>query len=82
MSVPVHCHHCGYEGVSRVLQFANVKNATLGVGSEPCPRCGRQATIQAGTYDFVGEVMTAFRAPEVTRESVADLRKIVESAAS
>ena len=43
---------------------------------EKCPRCGAWANIQNGTYEFVGRVMTAVRAPGVTRESILALQAL------
>ena len=70
MSIPVHCPHCGYTFTSRAFNISNASNVTLVGNRETCPRCRKLANIQDGTYDFVGRVLTAFRAPNVTRNDV------------
>lgn len=44
-----------------------------------CPRCGRISDIVDGTYDYVGEIITAFRAPGVSRKDIEALKKLAES---
>ena len=78
MSIPVHCKTCGYTGIARSVYIENSSEVTFIGGGENCPRCGGRADFQSGTYDFVGEVMTAFRAPGMTRQKVADFRKVLE----
>src|SRR4051812_42191923 len=44
-----------------------------------CPKCGRPSNIVDGTYDFIGDVLIAFRAPDVTLPKIEAFRQIVES---
>lgn len=80
MSIPVHCKTCGYTGIARSVYIENATEATFIGGGEDCPICGGLAEFQSGTYDFVGDVMTAFRAPGMTRQKVADFRAVLEQA--
>ncbi|MBA1373189.1 hypothetical protein [Sphingomonas ursincola] len=63
-----------------MITLTNSLNTTIS-GSETCPRCGGRAEYQAGTYDFFGDTMAAFRAPGVTRASVKAFADVVSSAA-
>jgi uncharacterized protein (DUF2267 family) len=79
MSIPVHCRHCGLSFTSRALRIENSAGTTISNCAETCPRCGRDADIQDGTYDFVGNVMTAFRS--LDRSQVERFREVVQRAA-
>lgn len=80
MSVPMRCLQCGYRGIARAIVVTDSRNATIS-GSERCPRCGGQAIYQAGTYDFIGDTVAAFRAPGVTRASAKAFADVVSSTA-
>ncbi|WP_141521668.1 hypothetical protein [Novosphingobium sp. PC22D] len=45
----------------------------------PIPGCGGIGKLQDGTYDFIGKTLVAFRAPEVTRESIERFVEIAQS---
>lgn len=62
MSVPVHCPACGLRFSSRMFSFTDPSNVTLSGNRESCPQCGEMADIQDGTYDFVGNAISSFRA--------------------
>ena len=79
MSVPIYCKYCGYHGISRAFRFVNSTNVTLRGNRETCPNCGQLAEIQDGTYDFVGEVMTAVRAPGVMRDDVLAFQTLAKA---
>lgn len=70
MSIPAECLSCGYKFISRALYFADSTNITITGSSETCPNCGGRAALQSGTYDFVGDMISAFRAPGITKEKV------------
>ena len=70
MSVPATCTRCGFRFTSRALRIRNAINITIRDIGETCPRCGGLAKLQDGTYDFVGEVLAAVRAPGVMRQDV------------
>lgn len=78
MSVPVFCESCGYRGISNAISMSNVRGAVLSNVYEPCPQCGGMAKLHSGTYDFVGDIMTAFRSPGMTREKIAAFRSVLE----
>lgn len=82
MSVPVHCPYCGLGFTSRVFHIENSSDITLQGNRETCPRCGQLANIQDGTYDFVGNVISAIRAPGVMRADVLALQNIAKSVQS
>lgn len=82
MSIPVLCRKCGYRGISRTLSISNSRYVTISNCLEQCPRCGGAAELQSGTYDFVGDVMTAFRAPGMSRQKVVAIADIVSKAAA
>ena len=79
MSVPALCENCGYRFTSRMFHFENATDVTLTGCSESCPRCGGRANLQDGTYDFIGHVLTAIRAPGVMREDVMAFRDIAQA---
>lgn len=81
MSIPVHCKQCGYRGIAHSIWITSSHNITFEGGSENCPECGGRAEFQSGTYDFVGDVLTAFRAPGTTRKKVEEFAGIVSLAA-
>ena len=81
MSIPVHCKRCGYRGAARSLRIENSTDVTFHGGSENCLQCGGRAELHVGTYDFVGDVVSAFIAPGMTREKVEAAKKIAEDAA-
>lgn len=60
----------GDGGGAATFTFANC--------STNCPQCGRQSPIIDGAYDFVGDVLKAFRAPGVTRENIEDFGTLVK----
>ena len=76
MSIPVDCPNCGHQFTSRAISITNSTDVTIS-GSESCPKCSGVAVIRAGTYDFVGAVMTAARAPGVLREDLVNFRDLV-----
>lgn len=43
-----------------------------------CPICGRSAPIQDGRYEFIGNVLTAFREAGVTKDEARDFLSIVK----
>lgn len=43
-----------------------------------CPICGRLAPIQDGRYEFIGNVLTAFREAGVTKDEARDFLSIVK----
>ncbi len=43
-----------------------------------CPICGRSASIQDGRYEFIGNVLTAFREAGVTKDEARDFLSIVK----
>lgn len=78
MSIPTRCERCGHRGVSRMISISDSRDVTIRGGYEPCARCGGPALYQSGNYDFVGDVVAAFRAPGVTREAVTRLGDIAK----
>lgn len=44
-----------------------------------CPICGRPSPIVDGTYEFVGDVLRAFRAAGVTRGQVEAFRAVLQA---
>ena len=44
-----------------------------------CPRCGRASPIPNGSYDFIGNIVRAFRAPGVTQSEILALRDIAQA---
>lgn len=63
--------------------FENVTEVTISNCSESCPipGCGGIADLESGTYDFIGNVMTAFRAPGMTRQKLEAFAGVVSQAA-
>ena len=82
MSIPVHCPNCGFNFTSRALNIENAQNVTLVGNTETCPSCGQMANLQDGTYDFIGTVIAAVRAPGVMREDVKAFQTVVNAAKS
>lgn len=82
MSVPALCSKCGLKFTSRVLSFENSTHIPIEGCSEQCPKCGGWANIQDGTYDFVGKVMSAVRAPGVLRDDVLAFQNIAKAVQS
>ena len=82
MSVPALCPNCGLSFTSRLFNFQDSTDITVMGCTETCPRCGKQANVQDGTYDFVGRVLAAIRAPGVLRDDVVAFRKIAEDVQS
>lgn len=80
MSIPVHCKQCGYRGIAHSISVSNSTGITFEGGSENCVRCGGRAEFQSGTYDFVGDMISAFRVPGVTRQKIAEVQSIVSKA--
>lgn len=76
MSVPAHCPNCDLSFISRGFLIENASNITFEGCQETCPRCGGFANIQDGTYDFVGRVITAFRAPGVSWDDIIEFQSI------
>ena len=76
MSVPVHCSHCGHSFISQTIKITNSTNISFVDCWEPCTNCGRLAAIQSATYDFVGDVLTAVKAPGVMREDLIAFQAI------
>lgn len=72
---------------SRAIQVEGSTNVTLSNNFEPCPRCGRMASIMDGVFDFNQEgLATVLSAPGWSRralrllqQSVEDLSAAVES---
>jgi hypothetical protein len=81
MSIPIHCGHCGYQGLSTGISITSARVTVKGGGGQ-CPQCGGIASYVSGTYDFVGEVIAAFSAPGITREKVSAFRDIVQGVAN
>lgn len=81
MSVPAKCRNCGYEHISNAFHFENSTNITISGAAETCPRCGGKSILQDGSYDFVGSVISAFRAPNVSRQQVLEFQSIAKSVA-
>lgn len=78
MSVPVHCKKCGYRGTARSIHIKNSTDITFKGGSEDCPQCGGRAEFQSGTYDFIGNTISAFREPGMTRERMEAIKQVAE----
>lgn len=78
MSLPMKCPECGLQFPSRNIVIRDSSEINIGENLEPCPRCGTTAKSMPGTYDFVGTVVSAFRAPGITREKVERFRYIAE----
>jgi hypothetical protein len=68
--------------VSRTINIVNSQDITIEGWGEECLLCGGVADLQSGTYDFVGEVMTAFRASGMTRDKVEAAKKVVTEAST
>lgn len=81
MNVPAKCQVCGHQFISNAIHIEDSVSMVIG-GSTDCERCNGRANFVAGTYDFVGDVIAAFRAPGITRETVTEVRQIVSKAAS
>lgn len=81
MSIPVHCNQCGYRGIARSISVQDTFNFSV-AGSEQCPQCGGPAEFQQGSYDFIGDVLMAFRAPGMTREKVEAAKQVVGDASA
>ena len=81
-TLPQVCTKCG--AVSESPFFILAPGATVvadkdSVAISPCPYCGADANIAAGTYTaVVRRVIDAVRSPEVTRASLERLRDIAE----
>lgn len=76
MSVPVKCSTCGFNFNSQMFSINNAFNVTITNCAEQCPRCGNLANVKDGTYDFVGSVLTAIRAPGVMRADIVAFREL------
>lgn len=82
MSIPATCTKCGHRFITSAISIENSVGVTFSNCIVSCERCGGEAKIQDGTYDFVGKAMAAFRAPGVTRANVTrfqDLAKGVQT---
>ena len=82
MSVPSKCRDCGFAFTSQMLSLNNVSGVTISGCTESCPRCGGRSDLQPGTYDFVGNAISAFRAPGTTQKKVEEFAGIVSQAAA
>jgi hypothetical protein len=80
MNIPAKCKSCGYNYTSNSIHIENSFGVTLSGNTETCPRCGARAQLQSGTYDFVGDVISAFRAPGMSREKISTLKALAEKA--
>ena len=78
MRVPSKCRNCGFEFETN-LPFA-ARRVTLSGNTTNCPRCGSQADIASGTYEFVGRVVAAARSPGVRRDDVLAFRDLALAA--
>lgn len=74
MNMPATCTRCGYSFVSGLIVVRNVRNAEIVGNMVSCDRCGGPARVTSGNYDIEGEVITALRAPGVTREKLEQMR--------
>lgn len=78
-SPPAVCRNCGARFAATAFQVENSTDVTFSGCATICPYCGGTADIVDGTYDFVGEIIAAFRAPGVTRQNVEAFRDVVEA---
>lgn len=76
---PAVCLECGLMFPATAASFANGRITFQGEIGTNCPKCGGNARIINGTYDFVGGTIAAFRAPGVTRHKIERFRAIAES---
>ena len=76
---PAVCSNCGLRFPVRGIEISDSYGFSFSDVETDCPRCGGRANVVDGTYDFVGDVISAFRAPGVSRQSVATLRDIAEA---
>ena len=79
-SPPAICSQCGLKFATPGIEINDSTDITFVGGKTRCPKCGAPADIVDGTYDFVGNVISAFRAPGMTRQKVAAARDIAQEA--
>ncbi|WP_404713346.1 hypothetical protein [Sphingomonas sp. MMS24-J13] len=61
------------------MRIENSTNVTITNVSETCPRCGGRAKLQDGTYDFIGAVLAAVRAPGVMRQDILEFQAVAKA---
>ncbi|MGB7210748.1 MAG: hypothetical protein WBD27_18985 [Pyrinomonadaceae bacterium] len=49
-------------------------------GSITCPRCGKYANLQSGTYQFRDDITTFFSSSRLSQEELTKLSEIIEKA--
>ena len=76
MSAPALCHRCGNLFQSQGFNIKNGLNITFIGCSESCPRCGSDAMILDGTYNFYNDVVEVVRGTKFTRDSVERLKTL------
>jgi hypothetical protein len=77
---PAICRFCGWKGPAPGFHIENSTDVTFEGSPTTCPRCGRQASIVSGTYDFVGGVVRMVRDANLTLADVNALRRAAAQA--
>ena len=80
MSIPAICQDCGLIFTSQSISLHNTPHLTVYNSYETCPRRGGRARLQDGIYDFVGNVVSAFR--NTTSDKIEAFQKLAKAAAS
>ena len=76
MSAPALCQRCGNLFQSQGFNIKNGLNITFIGCSESCPKCGSDATILDGTYNFYNDVVEVVKGTKFTRDSVERLKTL------
>jgi hypothetical protein len=64
---PAVCDHCG-SIFGSPFEFNNAHRVSFRNVNLPCPRCGRQAHVIEGTYNFIGNTIELLSGPQATRD--------------
>jgi len=77
-SPPAKCASCGWAGPAPGFHIEESTGISFQGSTVKCPRCGKPATINSGTYDFVGGIVRVVRDANL---SLSDLNAIRAAAA-
>ena len=73
--VPAHCESCGFVFISNEISVINSFNATFYNVIVTCPKCGKNACVIEGTFDFVDDAIYVKKAPAQTIEILKILQE-------
>jgi hypothetical protein len=82
--IPAYCisKDCGYIFLSGAFFVSNATNITLKGNTTSCPKCGSDAAIVDGVFNFSEGVPEVISAPEITHSKLSQLKEIASQLGS